>query len=235
MIYSKLMVPIVAPIQLSRIKAQPQPKTFFFKQQIYTFYTWQNYQFVQDNERQWYIILDYECQSLTELKATRQIQRPHYLQQATLPTIDLLQALNVQVDSVNFDKAYGHALYFSENIQSITDAYKLKIANFDGEDDPQVTKAFHYVESIYNDERTQFIAGVETYSFATITESPYYAEHIWQKETGLLYLLLFAYFKRYRVCPSEQMLPKLLCNLWASTEIMNPNINHSLYFAKELN
>lgn len=228
MFRSKIMIPIKPPIQ--PLKLQQRNESFSFSKKIFTFYELSGYTIVQSDRLDWFLIADFQCDNLNDLKYTRQIRRPHYLKDTLLPAIDLLEKLALMLDDTFlFDKAFGHALYYIEELADLSARLQLKIANYDGLDDPEVSAAIHYIENVYEKEKTHFVTGVETYSFATITENQYFAEHLWLEEVGELYLLLFTYYKMYHDCPSYQMMPKLLCNLWASTESFNTQSNTSLY------
>lgn len=227
MIHSKILIPIQPPKQ--PLKKKEFSDNYFFNAPIYEFYMLENFTIVKNNQHHWFLLAQFQCEDLNELKLTRQIQRPHYLKDETLPALDLINRLALTIDDrMQFDKAFGHALYYEKNLTDISLQKQLKIANYDGLDDPQVSAAVHFIENIFNGEKTHFIAGVETYSFATVTENQYYANEIWPNQVGDLYLLLFAHYKQYNTCPSHQMMPKLLCNLWRSTESLQNAFNHNL-------
>lgn len=222
------MIPIKPPIK--PLDNQQRPESFSFSKAIYTFYEFASHTIVQSDHQDWFLIADFQCDHLNDLKYTRQIRRPDYLKDEHLPAIALLEKLGLQIpNTFRFDKAFGHALYYVEELADLSARLQLKIANYDGLDDPEVSAAIHYVENIYDKEKTHFVAGVETYSFATITENQHFAEQLWREEVGELYLLLFTYYKLYHECPSYQMMPKLLCNLWSSTEAFNNSANPQLY------
>lgn len=228
---SFLAIPINEPaVPLNRVVMD---NNYFFDQVRFTQYFLQQnnnkYNIFQDDHNQWYFIYKTRNHSLQQFKRNRQILRPSYLQNVHLPLIDLLNELGLEISDKSFDKAFGHALFYCDNINNLSTQFQLKIANFDGDDDPFVSSAMHYIENDYLNKKTRFIAGVETFSFATITESEYYSSEIWPNDTGLLYLLLFVYFQNYRIIPTKQMMGRLLCNLWASTQSLNYNFNDALF------
>lgn len=228
MFHSKIMIPIQQP--RVPLEQQTREEDYSFSRNVYEFYTFKAYTIVKNDHDDWFLVADFTCDTLNELKYTRQIRRPQYMKDETLPAIDLLTSLNLQIpDSFRFDKAFGHVLYEVEALEDISPRLQLKIANYDGKDDPEVSPAMHYIQNIYDKEHTHFIAGIETYSFATITENSYLANHLWPENIGELYLLLFTYYKLYRTCPSYQMIPKLLCNVWHSTEALWHDANDLLY------
>ena len=206
-------------------------ETYFFSQPVYKKYEYcyekEKAILFEDHCGQWYLTLFYMCENLQQLKETRQIWKPAYLKQP-LQTMERLQQLDLYALQEGFDKAYGYACFYTESLERLPLNEQLKIANYDGNDDPEICHHLHYFDNRYNNETTRFIAGMETYSFATISTSTYYVEHIWRETTAVAYLLLYAYYKRYNTCPSKQMMAKFLCNLWASVEFPNKDANLSL-------
>lgn len=229
MYISKLAVPIEKPSHLS-LQQMNMPNDYFFHPNVVTLYEAKSHTFAKLHDDVWLFLPTFMCSSLDELKRTRQILRPSYMNAFTsLPCIDLLESLQLTVASTHFDKAYGHALHYVEAIDIEQAAAYMNIANYDGDDDPVVSSVMHYIENTYAQQRTLFVAGVETKSFATITENRYYADVLWRETVGQSYVLLFAYYCMYGVCPSDQMMPKLLCNVWASTTACASHYNPNLY------
>lgn len=216
-----------------QVKKEKFEDNYFFDKKRFTQYSInqnnEQYSLFQDDHNKWYFLYKFINHSLQELKITRQILRPSYLKNVDLPLMKLLNELRLKIADTSFDKAFGHAMFYCDNIDTLSTEFQLQIANFDGDDDPFVSSSMHYIENVYDNQKTRFISGVETFSFATITESKYYAEEIWPNNTGLLYLLLYTYFQNHHIIPSKQMMGRLLCNLWSSTQVLNGNYNDSLF------
>ena len=140
----------------------------------------------------------------------------------------------MQLDIHDYDKAFSHVLCLTDNIDSIPIHTQMHIANCASESDPIFTTEMHYFHTVEEGARTRFIAGIESRSFATITENKHFAEEVWEKHIGITYLKLFLYYKQYKKIPSHQMTAKLLCNLFASTEALHHTSNPALYKILEL-
>jgi hypothetical protein len=187
-----------------------------------------------DDKGNWFFMTSFECDSLDELKLSRQIFRPAYLKDKELPLIDLLEQLRLEPIYEGHDKAYGHVLSIVPQIDSVQASSQGQLANFDGCDDPTIIKKIHFIENELNGEKTRFISGFETRSFATITENKYYAKNIHLPGNARNYLKLFVYFSRYGILPSQQMMPRFLANLWASAQSLNRTANPALYKTQEI-
>ncbi|WP_211340520.1 hypothetical protein [Mesobacillus subterraneus] len=182
-----------------------------------------------DDYGQWYFFISFECGTLDELKLSRQIFRPPYLKEDKLALVELLDKLEINPFYEGHDKAYGHVLSLVPALDSISAFDQARLANYDGNDDPTIIKKIHFIENEYKGERTRFISGFETRSFATVTENQYYAKEIHLPGNARTYLKLFIYFSRYGILPSQQMMPRFLGNLWASTQSLNTRANAALY------
>ncbi|MED3660541.1 hypothetical protein NST62_02100 [Ureibacillus sp. FSL K6-8385] len=228
-IRSAVAVPIVKPsTSIKRIQKADDAyfdSPFRFVDYLYK----EKFLLTADDQGDWYLLHIFDCENSEHLSGSRQIIRHDYLKDQKLPLIDLIEESGLSTNVRGYDKAFAHGLCFVENLDEISFIFQQQIANYDGAHDPIVSPSMHYIENIYNGERTRFIAGVETFSFATVTENRYYCEEIWPNSTAFLYLKLFIYFKKYRAVPSNQMMARLLCNLWASAEAMNNQFNPNLY------
>lgn len=182
-----------------------------------------------DDKKQWYYFTNFEVNSFSELKLARQIFKPSYLkQELTLPLIEQLSKEDLIPRFEGYDKGYAHVSVKTKDIQSLSPIIKSRLANVDGEDDPIVSSNLHYISNTYNHTKTNFISGVETNSFATITESSDYYNSIHIPKVSNLYLKYFLYFIEHGIVPSKQMMPKLLNNLWLSTQANTNNWNRNL-------
>ena len=230
--YSEVAVPIEAPYGFSPVNGKGQDFTFdrddrFKDYQIKK--DGRTYTVTLDDQGQWHFITSFVCDSLDELKLSRQILRPRYLKEEQLPLVDLLNELDLTPNYEGHDKAYGHVLALAEKLDLIPAYEQARIANYDGNDDPTIIKKIHFIENDFNGEKTRFISGFETRSFATLTENEYYAREIHLPGNARNYLKLFLYFSRYGSLPSQQMMPRFLANLWASTQSLNTDANPALY------
>ena len=234
---SIMAVPIEQP--LIPLTLKKQPRNYFFDHVT----RFSHYEFFQQNENldilkddlnQWYFISKMHCDNLRQLKAFRQIHPESTALYKSLPLVDILEHFNLQLDIHDYDKAFGYALCLTDNIDSIPIHTQMHIANYESESDPILTAEMHYFHTVEEGARTRFISGIESRSFATITESKHFAEEVWEKHIGITYLKLFLYYKQYKTIPSHQMMAKLLCNLFASTEALNYTSNPSLYKILEL-
>ena len=234
---SIMAVPIEQP--LIPLTLKKQPRNYFFDHVT----RFSHYEFFQQNENldilkddlnQWYFISKMHCDNLRQLKAFRQIHPESTALYKSLPLVDILEHFNLQLDIHDYDKAFSHVLCLTDNIDSIPLHTQMHIANYESESDPILTAEMHYFHTVEEGARTRFISGIESRSFATITESKHFAEEVWEKHIGITYLKLFLYYKQYKTIPSHQMMAKLLCNLFASTEALNYTSNPSLYKILEL-
>jgi hypothetical protein len=186
--------------------------------------------FTVDDTDKWYYITSFKVNSLFELKLSRQVFIPPYLD--SYQSFPLMEELNIHKlipFRQGFDKAYAHISVYSRNISSITAITQSRFANADGPDDPIVIDRIHYISNIYNGLETRFIAGTETNSFATISQNRDYFYDLHLPYVGNLYLKYFIYFNEYGIVPSKQMMPLLLENLWKSTKSSTSTFNTNLY------
>jgi hypothetical protein len=231
-LYSEVAVPIEPPFGFMPGK-KSEPDFTFDKEDCFKDYLLEKdgitYDLSLDDQGQWYFFTSLVCQSLDQLKLSRQIYRPPYLQKEKLELVDLLENVNVEPIYEGHDKAYGHVLSLVPQLDSFTAFHQARLANYDGTDDPTISKKIHFIENEYKGEKTRFISGFETRSFATITENEFYAKEIHLPGNARTYLKLFIYFTRYGSMPSQQMMPRFLANLWASTQSLNTNANQALF------
>jgi hypothetical protein len=186
--------------------------------------------FTVDDMDQWYFITCLKVNSLTELKLSRQVFIPHYLESNDyFPLIEELKKQKLIPVNQGYDKAYAHISVYSSDIRSISAITHSRYANADGPDDPIVIDKIHYISNIFNDLETRFIAGTETNSFATISQNRDYFFSLHLPHVGDLYLKYFIYFNEYGTVPSKQMMPLLLKNLWKSTKGSTSNFNTNLF------
>ncbi|USK47716.1 hypothetical protein LIT38_13940 [Bacillus sp. CMF12] len=230
--FSEVCVPIQIPYGFSPAEKEQSDFTFDREDRFIDYRiekVGQDYDVSLDDNGQWYFFTSFVCDSLDELKLSRQIFRPPYLKNEELPLVDIMESVNIRPLYEGHDKAYGHAFALSENLSSVPAFRQARLANFDGSDDPTIIKKIHYIQNEYNGKSTRFISGFETRSFATITENEYYAREIHLPNNARTYLKLFVYFSRYGTLPSEQMMPRFLANLWASAQSLNTTANPALY------
>lgn len=235
--FSEICVPIQTPFGFKPAEQEPFDFTFdrkdvFIDCQIEK--DGQVYDISQDDNGQWYLFKSFGCDSLDELKLSRQIFRPPYLHNENLPLVDLMEGADIHPLYEGHDKAYGHALALTDNLSSVPAFRQARLANYDGSDDPTIIKRIHYIQNEYKGESTRFISGFETRSFATLTENEYYAREIHLPKNARTYLKLFVYFSRYGRLPSQQMMPRFLANLWASAQTLNTSANSALYKMEEI-
>lgn len=230
--YSEVAVPIEPPFGFIPGKESERDFTFDketrFKDYILE-KNGQSYDISLDDKGKWYFFTSFECDSLDELKLSRQIYRPPYLKNEKLKLIELMERLNIKPIYEGHDKAYGHALSLIPKLDSVSAFMQARIANYDGNDDPTIINKIHFIENEYKGEKTRFISGFETRSFATVTENEFYAKEIHLPGNARNYLKLFVYFSRYGILPSQQMMPRFLGNLWASTQSLNTTANPALF------
>jgi hypothetical protein len=236
--FSHIAVPIQPPFHFKPDSNNERDFTFH-KEDTFTDYQIEDgensYSVSLDDHGQWYFFTSFICDSLEKLKLTRQIFRPPYLKDEQLQLVDLLHDLNLQPIYEGHDKAYGHVLSLVPKLAELPAFDQARLANYDGTDDPVITKKIHYIENDFKGEKTRFVAGFETRSFATITENEYYAKEIHLPGNAQTYLKLFIYYTRYNSLPSLQMMPRFLANLWASAQSLNTSANRALYKEETLN
>lgn len=231
MYYSDVVVPIKHPGPLSGYRQLHIQPYMFDHPARFTVYRHQTHphSVMMDDKKQWYFAIRWEWSTLTDVKYARHVHRPSYVDEnTTLKLIDYLAKLGVTPQMADFDKAFVHTTFFTDNLDNVPLSKQLRIANADGEDDPAVVQTVHFIENTHNGQRTRFLSGFETYSIATITENRYYLQHIHLPAAAFLHLQYFVYFQQYEFIPSKQMMAKLLGNLWASTQAMNRQWNKSL-------
>ena len=236
-LYSEIAVPIKSPFGFMPGK-EPARDFTFDKEDRFKDYILekdeQSFDISLDDHGQWYFFTSMECHSLDELKLSRQIFRPPYLKEEELKLIDLMERLNIKPFYEGHDKAYGHILSLVPELDSVSTFKQARLANYDGNDDPTIIKKIHFIENEYKGEKTRFISGFETRSFGTVTENEFYAKEIHLPGNARNYLKLFLYFSRYGILPSQQMMPRFLGNLWASTQSLNTTANPALFKDEEI-
>lgn len=236
-LYSEIAVPIESPFGFMPGKESAWDFTFDKENRFKDYLLekdGQSYDISVDDNGQWYFFISLECNSLDELKLSRQIFRPPYLKDEKLKLVDLMDKLEITPYYEGHDKAYGHVLSLVPRLDSVSAFNHARMANYDGSDDPTIIKKIHFIENEYKGEKTRFISGFETRSFATVTENEFYAKEIHLPGNARTYLKLFVYFSRYGVLPSQQMMPRFLGNLWASTQSLNTSANPALFKDEEI-
>ncbi|GLB60104.1 hypothetical protein [Cytobacillus sp. NCCP-133] len=230
--YSELAVPIEPPYGFQPKENKATDFTFDRENRFTDYkieYKDKFYEVSLDDQGHWYFFTSIVCDSLDELKLSRQIFRPPYLKGEKLQLVGVMEELRIIPLFEGHDKAYGHVLSLVKDLDSIPVYRQARLANYDGTDDPTIIKKIHYIQNEFKGESTRFISGFETRSFATITENKLYAKEIHLPANARNYLKLFVYFSRYSTLPSQQMMPRFLANLWASTQSLNTSANPSLY------
>lgn len=237
-LYSHIALPIHKPsFDITPSKNREADFTFDSKERFkdYSFENAKsNYLVSCDDQGQWYFFTFFLCKSLEELKLTRQVFRPAYLKNEILPLKELLKELNIIPIREGFDKAYGHVFHYVPSLTELSNSFCMRLANYDGPDDPIIVNKMNFIQNEFEGQKTRYISGFETRSFATITENEYYAKEIHIPFNANYYLKLFIYFSRYGLLPSHQMMPRFLGNLWASTQMLNTSANPSLYETEEI-
>lgn len=229
--YIHLAVPIQKPSELADYIHKPLEPFIFDQDSRFMVYrkNHDNYYLVCDDQEKWYYFTSFTGQDFNFIKYARQIYRPAYLsKEQVLPLIIELKEKRFLPIKDRFDKAFAHTSIFVKSLDELSLAEQLKLANVDGNDDPQVLSTIHYIENNYQGLRTRFISGFETKSFATVSENLYYFENIHLQNVSWTYLQYFIYFEQYKIIPSEQMMARLLGNLWTSTKMMESDWNSSL-------
>ncbi|MDA2587731.1 hypothetical protein PDQ69_21700 [Bacillus cereus group sp. Bc062] len=231
-IYIHVAVKIDTPKNLHEYSSSRQEEFSFDKNNRFTDYTKKNSDIsflTLDDNNQWYYITNFEINNFSELKLARQIFIPPYLNQGiSLPLIKQLNSEHLIPKNQGYDKAYAHVSIKTKELSSLSPIQQSKLANVDGDDDPIVSSNLHYISNIYNNTETRFVSGIETNSFATLTENEDYYRNIHLPNVSTLYLKYFVYFREYGFVPSMQMMPKLLNNLWLSTQANKNDWNKSL-------
>ncbi|WML48944.1 hypothetical protein RCG23_02180 [Neobacillus sp. PS3-34] len=234
--YIHVAVPIEEPTFVNSLKVIPtEPYMFDDPSRMTKFVKddGENF-FIKDDLDNWYFMTFFFGNQLTDLKWARQYFRPAYVDSKTqLSLVDLLEKEKLTVKENGFDKAYGHSSVCIDSMSQFTWEQQARLANVDGEDDPQVVSNIHFIRNLYKSQETRYIAGAETRSFATVTENRYYFNHIHLHNTAFLYLQLFVYHQEHNVLPSNQMVPRLLGNLWSSKQASNSQWNPSLIEIEE--
>lgn len=234
---SMMAVPIEQPLIPLTLKKQPR-NYFFDRITRFSHYEFseknENFDILKDDFNQWYFIDTMPVQNLYQLKSFRQVHHKSTELYKRLPIVDLLAKFNLELAVHDYDKAFGHVFCVTDNLDSIPLHTQMQIANYIDESEPLLKSSVHYFTTIEENLRTRFIAGVESRSFATVTENKSYDNATWLKNDGINYLKLFLYFKQYKKTPSHQQIARLLCNLWASTEALNNDANPNLYEKVEL-
>jgi hypothetical protein len=171
-------------------------------------------------KNKWYAGLHRIHESLHDVKYGRQTGCPPYMKDSPpeMPFAEMLKRNGWKPANNLYDKAYCHVTVEVETIDDLPLTLQSRLAHADGDDDPQVAHSLHHIDSVLDGKRTRFISGWESHSFATITESREYNQHILQPISSWLYLLYYIHYLHHEgEIPSEQMMPRLLGNLWAST------------------
>ncbi|MBO9129100.1 hypothetical protein [Bacillus sp. 165] len=186
----------------------------------------------KDDHNNWYYLTSFFVSSLQEAKLKRQVMIPDYLKNQMEETwlATQMKQLGLCYNLTNFDKAITHLAVYTEELSLLSPKFQARAALIDGEDDPQIIDSFHYLSNVFNNLETRFITGVETHSFATVTENKYYFDNLHiEQNVGLLYLQYYLYFLKHDIIPSKQMMPNLLGNLWRSQQAMRNDWNPSLF------
>ncbi|MFF2091213.1 hypothetical protein [Paenibacillus sp. NPDC058174] len=188
-----------------------------------------------DDSNNWYLSKTFNAKNLTEIKYARQAYKPSYItSEDKFPLISYMMENGLNPSEQGYDKAFAHLGVFTNDILALSERFQSQCANIDGEDDPQVVHSLHFLSTFYNNLETRFITGWETNSFSTITENEYYYKNIHLRTTAEIYLLFFVYLINYKILPSNQMLPKLLGNLWRSG-MVDTTFNALLHRIEKIN
>lgn len=192
-------------------------------------------QLAEDDHGNWYFMTFFTSTTLTGLKWARQSAKPAYVEEgATLPLVSLLEEEGLRQKNEGFDKAYAHTSVMVENLIDFPAELQARIANTDGEDDPTVIGNIHFLRNTFEGKETRYVAGAETRSFATVAENGPYFNDIHLRTNAFLYLLYYVYFHEHNLLPSNQMVPRLLGNLWASKQSLNTGWNPNLFETERL-
>ncbi|PLT33213.1 hypothetical protein CUU64_15325 [Bacillus sp. V5-8f] len=236
-IYLHTGIKVSVPEYLNKLNRK-EIEPFAFDQNVYNDYV------INEKEQAWlsinhngdcFFITSFQVQTLAELKLARQAFIPEYLDQdLKYPLIEKMNHLKLTPISDGFDKAFAHVSVFLTDIQSLSPKQQSRFANADGDDDPIVIDKLNYISNFYNKKETRFLAGAESFSFATISENEEYFYKIHLPNTSILYLNFYLYFMEYGKIPSKQMMPRLLGNLWRSMQSNRNDFNPLLFKTMDL-
>jgi hypothetical protein len=206
---------------IESLEQEKLPDYEFNKKDLFTAYSLTSGErLFKDQNDQWYAAAHFVKGSLHTVKYGRQTFRPPYkeISNEELSFVELLEKNDWVPVNSHYDKALCHVVAEVDKLEEISLEMQSRLAHADGDDDPQVAHSLHFIESKLGGKRSRFISGWESHSFATITESSEFADHILMPVSSWLYLLYFSYFLDHNgTIPSDQMMPRLLGNLWAST------------------
>jgi hypothetical protein len=206
---------------LETIKKEQLPDYEFNKKDLFTAFSLPHGErLFKDQNDQWYAAAHFVKDSFHNVKYGRQTFRPPYkeIPSEELSFVEILEKNHWVPANAQYDKALCHIIAEVDNLDELSLERQSRLAHADGEDDPQLAHSLHYIESKLNGKRSRFISGWESHSFATITESRNFADDILLPVSSWLYLLYYSHFlKTEGTVPSDQMMPRLLGNLWAST------------------
>ncbi|MFE1244876.1 hypothetical protein ACFW35_12140 [Fictibacillus sp. NPDC058756] len=222
-IHTFVLAAIEAPDNqiIDSLTQEKLPDYEFNKKDLFTAYSLSSRErLFKDQNDQWYAAAHFVKDSLHNVKYGRQTFRPPYkdIPDEELSFVEILEKNDWVPMNAHYDKALCHVIAEVGKLDEISLEMQSKLAHADGDDDPQVAHSLHFIESKLNGKRSRFISGWESHSFATITESNDFADDILMPVSSWLYLLYFSYFlDNNGSIPSDQMMPRLLGNLWAST------------------
>jgi hypothetical protein len=222
-IHTFVLAEIETPEKLAMdsLTQEKLPDYEFNKKDLFTAYSLSTGEkLFKDQNDQWYAAAHFVKNAMNNVKYSRQTFRPPYknIPSEELSFVEILEENEWIPANAQYDKAFCHVIAEVDKLEEISIESQSRLAHADGDDDPQVAHSLHYLESKCDGKRSRFISGWESHSFATITESSYFADDILIPVSSWLYLLYFSYFiKNNGVIPSDQMMPRLLGNLWAST------------------
>ncbi|MCM3776222.1 hypothetical protein [Fictibacillus phosphorivorans] len=222
-IHTFVMTAIETPEELvtESLEQEKLPDYEFNKKDLFTAYSLPTGErLFKDQNDQWYAAAHFVKDSLHAVKYGRQIFRPPYkeISEEELSFVEVLEKNGFVPLNPHYDKALCHVVAEVEKLEELSLEMQSRLAHADGDDDPQVAHSLHYMESKLDGKRSRFISGWESHSFATITESSEFADDILMPVSSWLYLLYFSHFlDNQGTMASDQMMPRLLGNLWAST------------------
>jgi hypothetical protein len=222
-IHTFVLAEIETPEKLAidSLTQEKLPEYEFNKKDLFTAYSLpKGERLFKDQNDQWYAAAHFVKKAMHNVKYGRQTFRPPYkdIPSDELSFVEILEKNEWIPANAQYDKAFCHVIAEVDKLEEISLEMQSRLAHADGDDDPQVAHSLHYLESNLDGRRSRFISGWESHSFATITESSYFADDILIPVSSWLYLLYFSYFIKHNgVIPSDQMMPRLLGNLWAST------------------
>ncbi|MBY6036453.1 hypothetical protein KUV80_07305 [Fictibacillus nanhaiensis] len=233
-IHTFVLTPIETPEEstIRSLQQEKLPAYEFNKKNLFRAYSLSSGErLFHDQKNQWYAGAHFLKDSPHLIKYGRQTFRPPYknIPHDDLSFVDILERNRWIPANGQYDKALCHVVAEVEKLENLSLEMQSRLAHADGDDDPQVAHSLHYIESKLNGKRSRFVSGWESHSFATITESHVFADDILLPVSSWLYLLYYVYFLNNRgTIPSDQMMPRLLGNLWASTTKDVPS-NDKLY------